>query len=112
MADNHVYNAMIKSCHDLVVQYKAGKVEEWRPDEWIADYRELVGEVDAEETVQVESVPQDKQAREEDKEGDEVVRPDVPPAVPSVVLGLVAPSSTQSQAEKGEKEEEKEENAP
>ncbi|KAL5785274.1 hypothetical protein ACOSQ2_007666 [Xanthoceras sorbifolium] len=39
--------------HNLMVQYKEGRVEEWKPNEWIADYRELVGEVDAEEVTQV-----------------------------------------------------------
>ncbi|KAL5787112.1 hypothetical protein ACOSP7_004061 [Xanthoceras sorbifolium] len=53
LADDHVCNAMVNARQDLMIQYKVGRVEEWKVHEWIADYKKLIGEVDTEETVPV-----------------------------------------------------------
>ncbi|KAL5813833.1 hypothetical protein ACOSQ4_024474 [Xanthoceras sorbifolium] len=49
-----VCNAMVKARHDLMIQYKADQMEEWKVDEWIRDYNKLIGEVDIEKTLPVE----------------------------------------------------------
>ncbi|KAL5765055.1 hypothetical protein ACOSQ2_017649 [Xanthoceras sorbifolium] len=60
LTDDRVCNAMVKARHNLMIQYQAGKVDEWKVDEWIVNYKELVGEVGVEETARVESEPREK----------------------------------------------------
>ncbi|KAL5775601.1 hypothetical protein ACOSP7_013158 [Xanthoceras sorbifolium] len=108
LADDRVCNAMVKARHDLMIQYKVGRVDKWKVDEWIVDYKELVGEVDIKETAPVKSQPRDKQVMEVDSTN-EVERANAPPADPLVILDLTALNSTQSQAGKDDKEEEKKE---
>ncbi|KAL5820807.1 hypothetical protein ACOSQ3_022689 [Xanthoceras sorbifolium] len=49
MMDDNICNAIIKTRHDLMVQFKEGRTNEWKPDMWIADFEEMTGEVKAKE---------------------------------------------------------------
>ncbi|KAL5739709.1 hypothetical protein ACOSP7_028603 [Xanthoceras sorbifolium] len=59
-ANDRVCNAIVKAHHDLMVQYKASRVDEWKPDEWIVYYKKLIGEVDVEEAASIEFEPDEK----------------------------------------------------
>ncbi|KAL5767671.1 hypothetical protein ACOSQ2_014454 [Xanthoceras sorbifolium] len=48
-AEDNVLNAVIKTCADLMREYRDGRVIEWKVDRWIADREELTCSDDEEE---------------------------------------------------------------
>ncbi|KAL5825224.1 hypothetical protein ACOSQ3_021287 [Xanthoceras sorbifolium] len=93
LADDRVCNAMVKARHDLMIQYKASQMDEWKVNKWIADYKELIGEVDVEKTPPTELSSQ-KDLAMEVEHADDVERLEASLVDPGVIIGLTTPNST------------------